>query len=436
MDELKEQLTAPAADVRDIGALIEGLTARELALAERWPTGAHAGQLPPEGDWDVWLMMAGRGFGKTRGGAEWVHGLALAGGAGVRIALVGATLDEARAIMVEGVSGLFAVAPPGERPDWFPAQRRLVWPGGAEAKLYSGARPDALRGPQHHYAWCDEIAKWAYPGASWDNLRLGLRLGKRPRALVTTTPRPIALLRALVATPGVVVTGGATRDNAALAPGFVAAMTALHGGTYFGRQELDGALIEEIAGALWTRGMVEACRVRAVAEPVRRVVVGVDPPASAGGDACGIVCVALGVDDLGYVIEDASAAGLSPEGWAGRVADVATRHGADRVIAEANNGGDMVRSVLRAADCALPVTLVHAARGKSARAEPVAALYERGRVKHVGAFPDLEDELCGLIAGGGYDGPGRSPDRADALVWAIWALMLARRGGMPGVRVV
>ena len=296
-----------------------------------------------------------------------------------------------------------------------------------------------MRGPQHHLAWADEIGKWAQGLATWHNLKLGLRLGAAPRAVATTTPRPGRLLKQLlVPASDVVVTYGSTRANRAHLPdGFVAAMRAAHGGTRFGRQELEGELIEEQDGALWTRAMLEACRVR-IAGPAVRVVVGVDPPASAGSgaDACGIVVAALGLDGCGEVLEDASVQGARPEGWARAVSAAAVRHRADRVVAEANNGGAMVESVLRAADYDLPVRLVHASHGKVARAEPVAALYERGRVRHVGAFPELEDELCGFVSGGGYEGPGRSPDRADALVWALTELMLGGPKPVPGLRML
>ena len=398
-----------------------------------WGFWADERQLPPPGDWRVWLMMAGRGFGKTRTGAEWVRMLAEGDGS-LRIALVGATLSEVRSVMVEGESGILSISPPATRPKWEPTRGRLVWRSGAQAFAHSGERPEGLRGPQFHHAWCDEIGKWAYPTATWDNLAMGLRMGASPNALVTTTPRPIALLKALDDAPGTVTVRGRTAENKLLPFRFRAAMEATYGGTRLGRQELDGELIEDVAGALWTRAMLEGCRV--VSPPaMRRVVIGVDPPASAGGDACGIVAVGSGSDGCGYVIEDASVSGASPEGWARAVAACAARTGADRVVAEANNGGEMVKSVLLAADTGLPVRLVHASRGKSARAEPVAALYEGGRVRHVGAFPALEDELCGLIAGGGYEGPGRSPDRADALVWALTELMLGRRSAA-GVRVV
>ena len=424
---------------RGRGALLGTLDEAELDLLQSdWPSWARPAQLPPPGDWRAWLLMAGRGFGKTRAGAEWVRSLAEAEGA-ARIALVAATFAEARAVMVEGESGLLSVAPPWARPEWEPSLRRLRWPGGATAFVYSAAEPETLRGPQHHFAWADEIAKWPQGEAAWDNLMLGVRLGARPRVLATTTPRPVPLVRALMArvgTDGLALTGGATEENAANLPAaWLAAMRDSYGGTRLGRQELDGALIEEVAGALWSRALLERCRVRAVpmgpAGPaLRRVVVAVDPPASAGAraDACGSVAAALGADGIGYVIDDASVEGMSPAGWAGATARAAAAHGADRVIAEANNGGAMVESVLRAADARLPVKLVHASRGKSARAEPVAALYQAGRVRHVGGFPALEDELCGLIAGGGYEGPGRSPDRADALVWAMSELMLGRAG--------
>ena len=398
-----------------------------------WICWARDEQLPPAWHWRVWLLMAGRGFGKTRAGAEWVHHVAQTPGA--RIALVGASEDEVRRVMIEGSSGLLACAPFGGKPLWEPSRGVLTFPSGAQAFVYSAANPDSLRGPEHDYAWCDELAKWAKDEATWDNLRMGMRRGKRPQIVVTTTPRARPLLKKIMSAPSTAVTRGRTYDNCHVPQRYIDALNESYGGTTLGRQEIDGEMIEDIEGALWTRDMIEQCRVDGV-PALRRVIVAVDPPASAGGDACGIVCVALGADDVGYVIEDASVAGLSPEGWAGVVADLAARQGADRVVAEANNGGDMVASVLRAADSGLPVKLVHASRGKCARAEPVAALYGRGRVRHVGALPALEDELCGMVTGGGYEGPGRSPDRADALVWAVTELMLGRRVVEPRVRVV
>ncbi len=432
---IAERLAGMDKAVRDTWLIGRG---REDArrLRHAWPVWQRPGQAPPPGDWRLWLVMAGRGFGKTRMGAEWVRALVEEARAPIRIALVAATFAEARGVMVEGESGLLASSPPGMRPVWEPSLRRLSWPGGTRAFVHSAAEPEALRGVQHHFAWADEIAKWPQGVAAWDNLSLGLRLGAGPRAMATTTPRPVPLLRALLARDDVAVTRGRTADNAAhLAPGFVAQVTERYGGTRLGRQELDGELIEEAAGALWTRALLERCRGTPPGRPWRRVVIGVDPPAGIGGDACGIVVVALCDEGCGHVIEDASVASRGPEGWARAVAGAARRHGVDRVVAEANNGGAMVESVLRAAEAGLPVRLVHASRGKVARAEPVAALYEKGRVVHLGGFPALEDEMCGLVAGGGYEGPGRSPDRADALVWALTELMLGRRGE-PGLRVV
>lgn len=429
-------------------AILASRSADEIrALPYDWALHGRPDQREPEGCARVWLMMAGRGFGKTRAGAEWVRGIAEADGA-ARIALVGASLHEARHVMVEGASGVLAVSPWWSRPAWNPALRRLVWKSGAQAEIF-GAGPERLRGPAFSHAWADEIAKWPMGEAAWDNLQFALRMGDAPRVLATTTPRPVPLVRRLVAQDGqgVTLTRGRTADNRANLPtAFLDAMTRSYAGTRLGRQELDGELLMDVEGALWTRGLIETCRVRHVpvaadgGAALRRVVVGVDPPAGTlsgqGGDACGIVVAGVGGDGLAYVVADASVEGLGPEGWARAVADAAAAYGADKVVAEANNGGAMVDSVLRAVDAGLPVKLVHAARGKSARAEPVAALYQSGRAWHRGAFPALEDEMCGLVRGGGYEGPGRSPDRADALVWALSELMLGKRGGVPRVRGV
>jgi phage terminase large subunit-like protein len=400
-------------------------------LEHHWRLWARPEQLPPVGDWSLWLIMAGRGFGKTRAGAEWVRAAANTDPA-ARMALVGASLGEARAVMVEGESGLLAISPPGFGPRYEPSLRRLTWPNGAQATLYSAQEPEALRGPQHSHAWCDEIAKWDNAGnratRTWDNLLLGLRLGERPRALATTTPRTTPLLRRLLAEDGIAVTTGRTEDNRGNLPArFLREMRRTFGKSLLGRQELDGELIADLPGALWTRGLIEQCRETGPAPPPARTVIGVDPPASARGDACGIVVCALGDDGIARVLADASLTRPSPERWARGVARAAQAWRADRIVAEANQGGAMVGSVLRAADVALPLRLVHARSGKVARAEPVAALYEAGRVRHASIFPALEDQLCGLIAGGGYEGPGRSPDRADALVWALTELMLNGR---------
>ena len=413
----------------------------DLAESERrqllscWPFWARAEQLPPPGDWRVWLICAGRGFGKTRAGAEWVRSVATANPQ-ARIALVGSSLVEARAVMVEGESGLLACHRHETPPVFEPSLRRLTWPNGAQATLYSAAEPESLRGPQHSHAWCDEIGKWENGGgralAAWDNLQLGLRLGDAPRLLATTTPRSVPLLHRLLDRTNdseVHVSRGTTYDNAAhLPPRFIRAMRRDLGRTALGRQELEGELLREVDGALWSRSMIEHCRIPLAQENIVRVVVGVDPPASARGDECGIVVAGIGDSGAAYVLDDASLARASPEAWARRVSTTVAKWNADRVVAEANQGGDMVASVMRAADCTLPIRLVHASRGKAARAEPVAALYEAGRVQHVGQFARLEDQLCGLMTGGEYEGPGRSPDRADALVWALTELMLGRRG--------
>jgi len=412
------------------------------AIEAAWPAWAHKGQLAPPGDWRVWLIRAGRGFGKTRAGAEWVVGLCRAD-ARARVALVGHTLSDVRRVMVEGPSGVLAVAGKGgERPRWKVTAGEVRFPNGAVATLYSAEAPEGLRGPEHSAAWCDELGKWRGVSgiATWDNLLLGLRLGDRPRAAVTTTPRPTMLVRRVMAMGDCVQTVGRTRANPHLPAAFVEAVEKQYAGTRLGRQELDGELLEDAEGALWTRALIERARVEG-APDTTRVVVGVDPPAgtdgdgngsgeegSGRGDACGIVAVALGRDGRAYVVEDASVRGLSPEGWANAVAACAARHGADRVVAEVNQGGRMVDSVLRSADAGLAVSPVRAVLSKGRRAEPVSLLYERGQVLHAGRFPELEDELCGLTAGGGYAGPGRSPDRADALVWAVGELMLGRRG--------
>lgn len=327
-------------------------------------------------------------------------------------------------------------------PVWEPSLGRLRWPGGSEAYVYSGENPDKLRGPEHHFAWCDELAKWNRGDETWDNLQMTLRVGQRPRALVTTTPKPIELLKRIDALDWTVTTRGRTDRNMNLPDSFLEAMAATYGGTRLGRQELGGELIEDLEGALWTRALIEQSRAAEVDAGNRgffkRIVVAVDPPAgaSASSDACGIVAAGLGHDDVAYVLGDHSVQGLDPVGWARAVADAYWLYSADLVVAEANNGGKMVEAVLRGACENLPVKLVHASNGKVARAEPVSALYRRGRAKHAGRFPELEDELAGLVSGGGYEGPGRSPDRADALVWAMTELMLGKPARVPRFRLL
>ncbi|WP_432768337.1 MAG: DNA-packaging protein [Sphingopyxis sp.] len=409
-----------------------------LELIERWYQWAHQGQREPAGDWPVWLIQAGRGFGKTRAGSEWVSEVARRR-PGARIALVAANERDGIRVMIEGPSGLIAVARADEAPVWRGTMRELHFDSGAIATLFTARAPENLRGPEHHAAWCDELGKWAQGGeAAWDNLMLGMRLGETPRVLVTTTPRPVTLMHKVAAIPGCVTTLGRTADNPHLPKSFVVHMMAQYGGTRLGRQELDGELIEDVEGALWPRALIERCRVDAdsIGKPVR-VVIGVDPPATAHGDACGIVVAAHLRDGRLAVVEDASVERAAPGVWAQAVAAAAARWGADRVVAESNMGGEMVAKVLAQADAGLPVRAVHASVGKARRAEPVALAYERGRVVHAGVFAALEDELCGLQVGGDYAGPGRSPDRADACVWALAELLEGLRLGKgPGVRVV
>lgn len=403
-----------------------------------WNFWARNDQHPPECDWRVWFVMAGRGFGKTRMAAEWVRAQAEANGT-LRIALVAATLHEARTVMIEGESGLLAIAPDEMRPSWEPSLKRLVWPTGAIANVFAASEPEGLRGPEHHIAWADEVAKWDNAEPIWDNLMMTMRLGDSPRIVATTTPRAVPLVRRLQKENGIAITRGAMDANRAHLPNsYRAAMHEVYGGKRLGRQELLGEFLEDVEDALWTRDLIECCRVGdmllRVPVALKRIVIGVDPPTSKTGDACGIVAVGKGADGKAYVLADHSVKGRSPEGWARAVAAAAEAWGADRVVAEVNQGGDMVESTLRAADVGMPVKKVHASRGKVARAEPVAALYEAGKAFHAGAFSELEDELCGMISGGGYEGPGRSPDRADALVWAMTELMLGKRGVEPRVR--
>lgn len=401
-------------------------TAQVLSRAMRlWPMERHPAQEEPEGDWRVWLLMGGRGSGKTRAGAEWVHESALREPK-LRIALVAETLGDAREVMVDGVSGICRIAR-GQRPEFEASRRRLVWPNGSIAQIFSSEDPESLRGPQFHLAWCDELGKWRHAQETWDMLQFALRVGERPQALVTTTPRPIPLLRAMMADRGTVLRRIRTGDNARnLATGFLEAMAERYGGTRLGRQELDGEMIADRQDALWSRAQIEAVRQR-LPGPLSRIVVAVDPPATASNQSCcGIVVAGLDGTGRAVVLADASVTGASPAGWANAVVRAFRHFDADRVVAEVNQGGDMVPAMLRSIDAVLPVTMVRATRGKFLRAEPVAALYEQGRVVHAGSFPELEDQMCDF----GPDGlsSGRSPDRLDALVWVLTALVLDRRG--------
>jgi phage terminase large subunit-like protein len=364
-----------------------------------------------------------------------VRKIAAEGPAGARVALVGESLADARRVMVEGVSGLLAVHPPGLRPLYEPSKRQVTWPNGAIAQIFSAEDPDSLRGPQFSAAWCDELCKWRRPDETWDMLQFGLRLGMSPRQVVTTTPRPTKLLKALLADPLAAVTRVSTEANAAnLAPSFLEAIVGRYRGTRLGRQELDAELLEDRPDALWPRELIERARVRAAPE-LRRIVVAVDPPAASGpeADACGIIVAGVSEEGRGFVLADLTRTRASPLEWARAVVRAYRRYQADRVVAEINQGGELVETVIRQIDATVPVRAVRAMRGKFLRAEPVAALYEQGRVAHVGAFPELEDEMNDF----GPDGlsGGGSPDRVDALVWALTDLML-RAPAEPRIRWV
>lgn len=382
-----------------------------------WRVWARPDQLAPPGGWVTWLLLGGRGSGKTRAGSEWVREMALGGSPVSPIALVGETITDAMAVMVEGESGLLRIHPDADMP--VVRGNRLFWPNGAEAMVLSASDPDRFRGPQFAAAWCDEVAKWPDAEAAWDMLQFALRLGVRPRQVATTTPRPIGLLRRLLADPRAVVTRMKTEDNRKfLAPSFLDAVVGRYQGTVLGRQELDGELIEDLPGALWHRGLFR----RAPAEFERgRTVVAVDPPVTGSGrsDACGIV-VAARAGEGAVVVEDRSIRPAAPAVWAARAVRAFQDHGADAIVAEVNQGGDLVKAIIAQEDPSVPVRQVRATRGKWVRAEPVAALYARGLVSHCPGLMHLEDELCAFGPDGLAD--GHSPDRVDALVWALTEL--------------
>ncbi len=415
-------------------AFLNSLTASELEfLLHDWRVWARSDQLPPGGDWTSWLILGGRGAGKTRAGAEWIRAQVegetpLAAGTTKHIALVAQDYAEGRSVMIEGPSGLLALSPKAWRPAWKKTARELTWPNGAKATLYSAEDPEALRGPQHDAAWLDELAKYTKARETFDQLQFGLRLGARPRQVVTTTPRPVPALKRLMADPTTVISHATTFANKAnLAPAFFDAVIARFEDTHLGRQELMGELIDDVPGALWARAEIDRFRVHTPPD-LARVVVAIDPPVTSGprADECGIVAAALGTDEQFYVLRDASVQGLSPGGWAARAVALYEQFSADRIVAEVNQGGELVRSVLDQAGHHLPLHLVRASRGKIARAEPIAALYERGLVHHVGSLPELEDQMCSFTGEG-----AKSPDRLDALVWALSELS---QSGMPRIR--
>ncbi|WP_253189185.1 DNA-packaging protein [Brevundimonas sp. LM2] len=372
-------------------------------------------------------MLGGRGSGKTFAGAHWLHGLAEA--SDFTFALVGPALHDVREVMVEGPSGLKAMALGRDRPRWEAGRKRLVWTSGAVAYAFSAEDPDSLRGPQFHGAWADEFCAWREPGRVLSNLRFGLRRGDNPQLVITTTPRPIAALRTLLAEPGTEESRGATHANAANLPKlYLEHLRALYAGTRLEAQEMEGLVVEG-EGALFRAEDIAAARGERP-EHLERTVVAVDPPITTTGDACGIVAAGR-AEGRAYVLADRSIRGLTPLAWARRVVETARMVEADQIVAESNQGGEMVRTVLQQAGCDTPIRLVQATRAKRARAEPVAALYERGKVVHCGRFNALEEELMGL----GSEAPGHSPDRADALVWAISQLLLDRSAG-PRIRLI
>lgn len=425
-------------------AFLDELSDETLAaMPFLWDLWAHPmHQVAPEGEWTTWVILGGRGAGKTRAGAEWVRARVEgatpdAPGQAQRVALVGETLDQARAVMVEGDSGLLACAPPDRRPWFKSSQNKLIWPNGAEGMVMSAHNYEAMRGPQFDTIWADELGKWRYARDAWDMLQFTLRLGDDPRQVVTTTPRDMPVLREILEDPATVMSHAGTEANAQnLAPGFVERLRARYAGTWFGRQELDGEMLGEREGAMWTRAMIEEGR-REAPDYFTRVVVAVDPPVSTGHDAdeCGIVVAGLKAEGPVekwpcWILADRSCQGKSPRAWAEHAAAAYEEFGADRLVAEVNQGGDLVENVMRQVAPSIAYRAVHARVGKRLRAEPVAALYEQGRVHHAETFPELEDQLCSFEQGGSR----KSPDRLDALVWALTDLVVDQRFDRPQVR--
>ena len=403
-------------------------TLAEALSASTWLDIARPNQLPPNSLWNIWLILAGRGFGKTRTGAEWVKGLAETGAAG-RIALVAPTAGDCRDIMLEGESGIMSISSPWCMPLYEPSKRRLTWPNGAQATLFSAEESDRLRGPNHDAAWADELASWADPQAVFDMLMFTMRLGKHPRTVITTTPRPIGLIKSLVKREGqdVAITRGSTYENAEnLSEPFLAAMKARYEGTRLGRQELFADVLSDTPGSLWSQAWLDRDRIPHVPfGGLIRIVVAIDPAVTSGEDADETGIVVAGIDDTGhaFILEDASGK-YAPHEWAAVAIQLYKKYSADRIIAERNNGGDMVETTIRSVDLNVSYKGVHASRGKVTRAEPISALYEKGKVHHVGGFTKLEDQLCSFTSDFNRSTAGYSPDRLDALVWALTELML------------
>lgn len=414
------------------------------ALRYDWQLFARDKQLPPPGNWRTWVPLAGRGWGKTRTGAEWVRHMVTEGGAR-RVALIAETQKDLEDVMVFGDSGLASVFPPAQAPRITLKPLRVRFHNGAIALGYNATAPDQLRGPQFDAAWCDELAKWRYAQETWDMLQFGLRLGDNPRALVTTTPRAVKVLKDILADPSTVHTVGSTYENAGnLAASFADYMRRKYEGTRLGRQELEAAILDDNPGALWKRSQIDAKRLRSDEKlpELSRIVVAIDPPTTSGeeADECGIVAAGIHgrASDLtshGYVLEDASEQGLTPRGWAEKAVKLFHRLNANLIVAEVNQGGEMVEAVIRQVDPLVPFKGVHASKGKVARAEPVSGIYEQGRIHHVGTFAALEDQMCEFGVDGLRD-PDASPDRVDALVWAFTELMLTHEAAPPRVRTL
>lgn len=440
--------------VRKLGpeAVAQALNAEQReALRYEWEAWARPEQILPTlhpgtgKPWFVALLLAGRGFGKSRAGSEWVRQTARTGRYPL-VNLIGATVDDARDIMIEGESGILAVCPPGERPRYLKSDRQLEWPNGAKSLIFTADEPDRLRGKQHMKVWADEVGAWRYDEA-WDQMLLGLRLGDCPQVVATTTPRPRKLIRGVLKDADTYIVRGSTYDNAAnLAEKFISKMREKYEGTRLGRQELYAELLEDVAGALWNRDLIDELRVDAAPE-MRRIVVAVDPSGGAeeNNDEQGIVACGKGIDGHGYVIADRSCS-LSPDGWGRRTVELYRELEADCIVAEANYGGDMVEHVIMTAARSMGVRvrfkLTKATRGKAVRAEPIAALHEQKRQHHIGNFPVLEDQLCSMTANGMEQIQGErkkgdsklrkrsmSPDRADAMVWAMSELFLEEESG-------
>ena len=401
-----------------------------------WPLWARKNQMPSDDTWRIWMLLAGRGFGKTRTGAEWVRAR-VESGQSSRIALVARTPHEVRDIMIQGDSGILKVCPPWNAPTWESSKRRLTWPNGAMAFAFSSYEPDQLRGPQFDAAWCDELASWQYPRLTWDNLAFGLRLGAFPKCVVTTTPKPIELLRELTARADVEMTTGSSYDNSQnLPPGYVDGIAAQYEGTSAGLQEIYAQLLKEAEGALWKREWIDDHRLDSPPEDIHMKAVALDPAVSFNpdrSDETGIIVA--GVSHGGHVpahekrfwvLEDASGV-MTPDAWARKAVELAHKHDAEFITGETNQGGALIETVLRHAPGGANIRFegVHAVRGKRARAQPVAAVYEQGRAHHVGEFTQLEDQMCGWTPQS-----SDSPDRMDALVWAINGLTEHSRSGL------